>query len=94
MRALVGRVVGVGLSIAGCASEPTDTSDSESESALSRAPSEEALVTDVREVALAHGIKKGWLLAGLRRSRRSSLIADRTTGIALGRARVTAAAAP
>jgi len=57
-------LLGVSLSVVGCASEPVDDV-SEDESAVSTAPSRESILSDVREGALSRGITKGWLLAGI-----------------------------
>lgn len=67
MRSLLPFVVTVGLSIVGCAADPADdpAEDPSSESAATTAPSRESILADVREGALARGIKSGWLLAGI-----------------------------
>jgi hypothetical protein len=65
MRAFLPLLLGVGLSVVGCASEPLDEDVNEDESAVSTAPSRESILSDVRSGALSRGITKGWLLAGI-----------------------------
>lgn len=64
MRAILPLLVGLGLSVVGCASEPVDDV-ADDESAVTTAPSRESILTDIREVAVGRGITKGWLLAGI-----------------------------
>ena len=64
MRAILPLLVGLGLSVVGCASEPLEDVG-EDEGAVTTAPSRESILSDIREVAIARGITKGWLLAGI-----------------------------
>lgn len=64
MRAILPVLLGLCVTALGCSSSESElTSDDESE--LSRAPSQESILGDIRDVALSQGITKGWLLAGI-----------------------------
>lgn len=65
MRAILPVLLGLGLTALGCASDPGDDLVDEQNDALGTAPSTESILTDIRAVALSHGITKGWLLAGI-----------------------------
>ena len=58
--------LGLGLTVLGCSSSGgDDESSTGDQSALGSAPSREEVLEDIRDGALAHGITKGWLIAGI-----------------------------
>ncbi|MDB4943942.1 MAG: Tryptophan synthase alpha chain [Labilithrix sp.] len=65
MRAILPVLLGLGLTALGCASDPGDEAVGDQDDALGTAPSAESVLSDIRDGALSHGIKKGWLIAGV-----------------------------
>ena len=57
---------GLGLTVLGCSSGGGDENmTTDDQSALGSAPSREEILEDIRDVALARGITKGYLIAGI-----------------------------
>lgn len=65
VRAILPVLLAVGLSALGCSADPGDEIVDDQNDALGTAPSTESILTDIRDGALSHGIKKGWLVAGI-----------------------------
>ena len=65
VRPLIPVFVGLGLTLLGCSSAGGEDDTIDDQSALGTSPSQEEVLADIRDGALAHGITKGWLLAGI-----------------------------